>query len=332
LRKLRLSQQVKNYYNQHVENGDQEGWEDIALSAYEKDAERHALFGADSEFEHLYDYGTATHDIDFDILDNSLDTLPTASKSYSQAQAAHRDSNSSDHKAPATPVVKTKKLGLSDYSRRKAAIKSPVAKAPPEERRPVDIHSDELYDSRFTTTTSTVTSNAFDVSPHTDLLQQRLQAAKRQHLEAANYDHRMPGSPRGRSPFRQGSPLAPILRNPQFLRTDGNDSSYGDQLRPQSPNILEQLQTSIYDTQRTSQNVLQHEELHPDTMYSTQKNMAKTYSSSSTWDSETVAPGNALSDFEDETAGPSEQQDDQGATGGKNASRPRLKTGCTNCR
>lgn len=75
------------------------------------------------------------------------------------------------------------------------------------DRTMTDIYSDELYNPNFSITSMSPSQpSQTTVSPNHEVFAQRLQAANSQHLSATQ-------SPvttsRGRSPFRQGSPLAP---------------------------------------------------------------------------------------------------------------------------
>lgn len=84
------------------------------------------------------------------------------------------------------------------------------------ERTMTDIYSDELYNPNFTISAApqtTIPAPAVTVSPHADLFNQRLQAANSQHLSANNSQLSMTVPPRDKSPFRQGSPLAPVGNN-----------------------------------------------------------------------------------------------------------------------
>lgn len=71
-----------------------------------------------------------------------------------------------------------------------------------------DVYSDELYNPNFTITSAAPPSSQVTMSPSNGLFAQRLQAANTQHLSAVQSP--VSGTSRGRSPFRQGSPLAPV--------------------------------------------------------------------------------------------------------------------------
>jgi 26S proteasome regulatory subunit N4 len=80
------------------------------------------------------------------------------------------------------------------------------------DRTMTDIYADELYNPSFQFTSAPSTSTASipaTVSPVNDVFAQRLQAANSQHLSASNTQLPLTMPSRERSPFRQGSPLAP---------------------------------------------------------------------------------------------------------------------------
>jgi hypothetical protein len=80
--------------------------------------------------------------------------------------------------------------------------------APPKlDRTMTDAYTDELYSPNFTITSSS--SGQPSISPTSDLFNQRLQAANNQHLSAVS-NSPISVTSRDRSPFRQGSPLAPM--------------------------------------------------------------------------------------------------------------------------
>ncbi|KAL0940813.1 uncharacterized protein CTRU02_203576 [Colletotrichum truncatum] len=102
--------------------------------------------------------------------------------------------------SPATPSV-----GEHEDDRRRKAAFSNVPKL---DRTITDIYNDELYSPNFTITSASPAQGQMAVSPSNDVFAQRLHAANNQHLSAAQ----SPASSvsRDRSPFRQGSPLAPV--------------------------------------------------------------------------------------------------------------------------
>ncbi|EON97001.1 putative 26s proteasome regulatory subunit-like protein [Phaeoacremonium minimum UCRPA7] len=75
------------------------------------------------------------------------------------------------------------------------------------DRTMTDIYSDELFNPNFTITSASPSQQAhISVSPSNEVFAQRLHAANNQHLSAHSP---VSSTPRDRSPFRQGSPLAP---------------------------------------------------------------------------------------------------------------------------
>ncbi|KAG4412313.1 hypothetical protein IFR04_014554 [Cadophora malorum] len=89
-------------------------------------------------------------------------------------------------------------------------------------RTMTDAYTDELYNPNFQLTSAPSSNPAPSVtlSPQNDVFSQRLQAANSQHL-SANTQTPLTIPSRERSPFRQGSPLAPS----------------GNTFGPQSPNV-----------------------------------------------------------------------------------------------
>lgn len=81
------------------------------------------------------------------------------------------------------------------------------------DRTMTDIYADELYNPSFQITSVAPPSNTISttpVSPQNDIFTRALQAANSQHLTASNAQSPLSIPARGdRSPFRQGSPLAP---------------------------------------------------------------------------------------------------------------------------
>ncbi|CAG8975185.1 hypothetical protein HYALB_00004246 [Hymenoscyphus albidus] len=81
------------------------------------------------------------------------------------------------------------------------------------DRTMTDIYADELYNPSIQFTSAAPSSNTISttpVSPQNDIFSQRLQTAASQHLTAPNTQSPLLLPSRGdRSPFRQGSPLAP---------------------------------------------------------------------------------------------------------------------------
>ncbi|KAG8160469.1 hypothetical protein KVR01_010005 [Diaporthe batatas] len=114
----------------------------------------------------------------------------TTSRPVSVASSVASDS-------PVTPAAPEPE----DDRRRKAALHT----VPKLDRTMTDIYSDELYNPNFSITSVSQPSQT-TVSPNHEVFAQRLQAANSQHLSATQSPI---STSRGRSPFRQGSPLAP---------------------------------------------------------------------------------------------------------------------------
>lgn len=103
------------------------------------------------------------------------------------------------HDSPSTPPSY-------EEERQKNVYRSSVPKL---DRTMTDIYADELYNPSFQITSAAPTSTpSIAVSPQNDVFSQRLQAATSQHL-SANTQTPLTIPSRERSPFRQGSPLAP---------------------------------------------------------------------------------------------------------------------------
>lgn len=88
---------------------------------------------------------------------------------------------------------------------------SGMTAVPKLDRTMTDIFGDELYNPNFQFTAAPPAQSSQSVaSPTNELFAQRIQAANNQHLSAASTTQApMSSAHRGRSPFRNGSPLAP---------------------------------------------------------------------------------------------------------------------------
>lgn len=73
-----------------------------------------------------------------------------------------------------------------------------------------DVYNDELYSPNFAFSSAPASqpASATSLPSHSDVFSQRLQAANSQHLSASTQEP-TPDNARDKSPFRQGSPLAP---------------------------------------------------------------------------------------------------------------------------
>jgi 26S proteasome regulatory subunit N4 len=97
----------------------------------------------------------------------------------------------------------------SETERRNNAYRNTVPKL---DRTMTDVYSDELYRPEYSVSSASHTSvpaPTVTISPQNDIFSQRLQAANHQHLSASNAQIQTAIPQRERSPFRQGSPLAP---------------------------------------------------------------------------------------------------------------------------
>lgn len=110
---------------------------------------------------------------------------------------------SHEHDSPSTPPSY-------DEERQRNVYRSAMPKL---DRTMTDVYADELYNPSFHITSAAPTSTPAPVvtlSPQNDVFSQRLQAANSQHLNAQQQSQIPLTIPsRERSPFRQGSPLAP---------------------------------------------------------------------------------------------------------------------------
>lgn len=107
--------------------------------------------------------------------------------------------------SPATPSLEQ---ADDEARRRNVAFHAP----PKLDRTMTDVYNDELYSPSFAAMpTSAPSANASHLVPtNQEMFAQRLQQINNQHLNATS--HQSPtsaGTPRERSPFRQGSPMAP---------------------------------------------------------------------------------------------------------------------------
>jgi len=122
-----------------------------------------------------------------------------------------------------------------EEERNKNAYRSAIPKL---DRTMTDIYADELYIPNYEQITSapqnSIPAPTVTVSPLNDVFSQRLQAANNQHLSASNTQAPLTIPPRERSPFRQGSPLAPT----------------GNNFSPRSPNVRFGTATHMREQQK----------------------------------------------------------------------------------
>ncbi|KAK2607327.1 hypothetical protein N8I77_006007 [Diaporthe amygdali] len=118
--------------------------------------------------------------------------------------------------SPVTPAAPEPE----DERRRKTALHT----VPKLDRTMTDIYSDELYNPNFSITSMSPSQpSQTTISPNHEVFAQRLQAANSQHLSATHSP--ISTVSRGRSPFRQGSPLAPAPAH-EFPQQSANNMRF----------------------------------------------------------------------------------------------------------
>lgn len=128
--------------------------------------------------------------------------MPAPDFGHTGAPRPSATSVASSSDIPSTPPT------YDEDRRHRIAYRSAVPKL---DRTMTDIYQDELYNPSFQITSAPPARQPQSAthSPQLDLFAQRLQAANHQHLSASNAQVSMGLPARERSPFRQGSPLAP---------------------------------------------------------------------------------------------------------------------------
>lgn len=116
---------------------------------------------------------------------------------------------------PQVPIVASNDSSSTPLSyedeRQKNGFRSSVPKL---NRTMTDVFADELYGANFVVTSAAPTQPAVVTTPappRDDVFSKRLQAANSSHLNASNSQLPLTIPARDRSPFRQGSPLAPSM-------------------------------------------------------------------------------------------------------------------------
>ncbi|CAK7228310.1 hypothetical protein SCUCBS95973_006836 [Sporothrix curviconia] len=103
--------------------------------------------------------------------------------------------------------------------------------APPKlDRTMTDVYGDELYSPNFAAMpTSAPSANTSHMAPsNQEMFAQRLQQINNQHLSAASHQSPLSaGTPRERSPFRHGSPMAPAASHDFGASAAANNLRYG---------------------------------------------------------------------------------------------------------
>jgi 26S proteasome regulatory subunit N4 len=154
-----------------------------------------------SNFYHTSNFGFAMGHDGLPKANGDAELMPAPEFNHSGrpsiASVTSRDSHS-----PSTPPSH-------EEERQKSAYRNTMPKL---DRTLTDIYADELYNPSFQITSAPPTSTpapSVMLSPQNDVFSQRLQAANSQHLNASNTQIPLMIPSRERSPFRQGSPLAP---------------------------------------------------------------------------------------------------------------------------
>ncbi|KAK4179997.1 hypothetical protein QBC36DRAFT_343307 [Triangularia setosa] len=126
--------------------------------------------------------------------------------------------------SPATPAG-----DLEEDRRNKNAVMHTVPKL---DRTLTDVYADELYNPDFTITNTSAAQ--LPISPTNDLFVQRIQAANNQHL-TATVNSPVTATSRDRSPFRHGSPHAPLPMH-DFSSMGASQARFGSaqQMREQN--------------------------------------------------------------------------------------------------
>lgn len=143
------------------------------------------------------------------------------------------------HDSPSTPP---------SYEEERGQKNSYRSEMPKLERTMTDVFGDNLYRPDFQITSApsgTTPAPTVTLSPQNDVFSQRLQTANSQHLSASNIQPPLMIPSRERSPFRQGSPLAPT----------GN--SFASQ---QSPNVRFGTATHMREQQKLENDRLAFEQ------------------------------------------------------------------------
>ncbi|KAJ9149297.1 Transcriptional regulator RPN4 [Pleurostoma richardsiae] len=145
--------------------------------------------------------------------------------------------------SPATPSMPEP-----EDERRRQNVFNAVPKL---DRTMTDVFNDELYNPNFTITSAPQSQPAqVSVSPNNEMFAQRLHAANNQHLSAAQSP--VATTPRDRSPFRHGSPLAPV---PNHNFASGNGAAH---VRFGSEQQLREQRKAAHDAQALQQQMGHH--------------------------------------------------------------------------
>ncbi|KAI0484021.1 hypothetical protein GGR56DRAFT_4784 [Xylariaceae sp. FL0804] len=171
--------------------------------------------------------------------------------------------------SPATPTFHE----LEDDGRRQKNAYAHGKHVPPKlDRTITDVYSDELYNPNFTLTSASPPQTQLALSPSNELFAERLQAANSQRLSAAQTP--VSGTPRGHSPFRQGSPYASTL-------DDFSNKVVVNQVRLESAQRIREKRKAEQDAKEQ------------------QQQMARNTTQQQSTPPKTISPKDALLDFND---------------------------------
>ncbi|KAK8078383.1 SILG protein [Apiospora saccharicola] len=161
------------------------------------------------------------------------------------------------------------------------------ANMPKLDRTMTDIYSDELYSPSFTiTSASPAAQSQLAMSPTNDLFAQRLQAANSQHLSATQ----SPTSSSSHSPFRHGSPLAPVLND--FGQVQQQQSQKPQQQQQQQRRQQQAQQVRLSSAQQVREKVKQEQDAKI-----LQQHLARNALSQQQGTPNTISPKDAMLEF-----------------------------------
>ncbi|KAK8134894.1 hypothetical protein PG984_006906 [Apiospora sp. TS-2023a] len=163
------------------------------------------------------------------------------------------------------------------------------ANMPKLDRTMTDIYSDELYSPSFTiTSASPAAQSQLAMSPTNDLFAQRLQAANSQHLSATQ----SPTSSSSHSPFRHGSPLAPVLNDFGQVQQQQQQSQKPQQQQQQQQRQQQAQQVRLSSAQQVREKVKQEQDAKI-----LQQHLARNALSQQQGTPNTISPKDAMLEF-----------------------------------
>lgn len=159
-------------------------------------------------FQQNYNFHSYSNPVNYNgMISMERQPMPREDEAMSAPDYGHsgRPSVASTRGSPATPIGD----GFEELNRKADYHNSTTI--PKLDRTMSDAYNDELYSPNFTFTSAPSSQDTKIPSPsrQSNIFTQRLQAANNQHLTASALSQ-LRNQSRQRSPFRQGSPLAPI--------------------------------------------------------------------------------------------------------------------------